>query len=87
MQKRNLLLIVIVSLIVLGFGASLIYWFQFVRPLSSVSEEEAVDLCAEFTKIEGEVSCEEATKLAIEKYPGLVKNIGHIDRNYLACGD
>ena len=82
MKKRNLLLIAIASLIVLVFVSSFVYWFQFVRPLSLVSEEKVGDLCAEFSKIEGEISCQEAKEVALESYPGEVIDINKETTSY-----
>jgi len=70
MKKNQIILVIIGILILIGF----VYWFQFIRPLSLVSKETS-DLCAEFSKVEGEITCQEAIDKVLEEYPGEVKYI------------
>lgn len=75
MKKNQIVLIIVGALILIGFISSFSYWFQFIRPSSPALEEKAGGLCAEFPKIEGEISCQEAINKVLEKYPGEVKYI------------
>jgi len=63
-------LIIIGGLILVGFISSFIYWLQLVKPESEVSV-----LPEEKTETPKEISQEEATALALEKYPGEVFSI------------
>lgn len=86
MNKISLIILIIVlGGLILGF----VYWFQYVKPKAEVltqlkiekeaslsfPEEKPLPSCEEFPKIEGEISCEEAIKIAQAQYPGEIKII------------
>jgi len=75
MKKNQIVLIIVGALILIGFISSFSYWFQFIRPSSPALEEKAGGLCAEFPKVKGEISCQEAINKVLEKYPGEVKYV------------
>lgn len=81
-MKKKSLIILITILILLGFVFGFIYWFQYIRPTvpvpKPVSAPESVPasvLCAKFPEIQGEITCQEAVAVALEKYPGTVQQI------------
>jgi len=85
MRKNQIVLVSILATVILvGAVFGVYYWFQYVRPEVEVStKEEGIDLCAEFPKVEGEVTCQEAIQLALEKYPGIITSIRRTQAEYI----
>ena len=84
MNKNQIILVIIGVLVIIGLILGFYYWFQYVRPEVEVStKEEGIDLCAEFPKVEGEVTCQEAIQLALEKYPGIITSIRRTQAEYI----
>lgn len=73
--NKILIILILVIIVLVGFSYYLINYFQKLS-LSKVSiEKEQEDLCFGFTKIEGEINCEEAIKIAQKEYSGDIKYI------------
>jgi len=66
-MKKKISIILIVILILMGLISGFIYWLKYQKPEKG--------LCAKFPKIKGEISCQEAIDLALEKYPGEIYEI------------
>lgn len=81
-MKKKSLIILITTLILLGFVSGFVYWFQYLKPTipsprpPSVPEPLPISsLCLKFPEIQNEISCEEAASVALEKYSGTVQQI------------
>ena len=76
-KKNQIILIIIGVLILIGLATTFNYWFKYLQPPLQVAKEkeEASGPCAEFPKIKGEISCQEAINKVLEKYPGEVKYV------------
>jgi len=75
MKKNQIILIIIGVFILIGLVLGFIYWLKYIKPGTEISGPTGEDLCAEFSKIEGEVTCQEAINSVLEKYPGEVKYV------------
>ena len=75
-SSKNILIILAIFILAI-FSFYLINYFP--KSLSSQTQTESTlqerDLCAEFSKVEGEISCQKAKEIALMEYPGEVKYI------------
>lgn len=69
---RSKVLIFLSIFILAGFAWSFVYWSKNVKQPAA---QPPKDLCADFSTIEGEISCEKARSLALAAYPGEVLKI------------
>lgn len=70
MKKKQIILFIIAIFILAGLVFGFTYWIQSIKSPPSAGKEKINGYCAEFPKIEGEISCQEARGIALEKYPG-----------------
>jgi hypothetical protein len=77
LKASRIILIIIGGLILIGLILGFICWQKYVKTTSEIFPpvEEAEDLCAKFSKAEGEITCQQAREAALENYPGEVKSI------------
>ena len=63
---RNLLIVLFIAVVIAG-----VWWVQ-IEQESPAPEQTVNPLCAEFSPVEEEITCEEAIDIALEEYPGEV---------------
>ena len=80
--KKNLILILV---FLLGSAAFSYFYLNYLQKQTIIpsSEGETKDLCVEFPAVSGEVSCQEAIQLALEKYPGIITSIRRTQAEYI----
>jgi len=66
---RNLLIVLFIAVVIAG-----VWWVQ-IEQESPAPEQTVNPLCAEFSPVEEEITCEEAIDIALEEYPGDVYEI------------
>ena len=66
---RNLLIVLFIAVVIAS-----VWWVQ-IEQESPAPEQTVNPLCAEFSPVEGGVTCEEVIELALEEYPGEVYEI------------
>lgn len=69
MKKNQIILISIGVLVLIGFVFSFGYWQKLFKP------ETGIDPCKNFSKVEGEITCQEAKEVVLEKYQGEIKYV------------
>jgi len=79
-MRKTILIILIVILI--GFVFSFGYWLKYIKTAEVSPERKIKELCAESPKIEGEIICEEAVRIALKEYPGDITSVKKTKTSY-----
>ncbi len=84
MKKSQIILIVIGVLILtlIGLTSYFIYFQKIIKPGTVVLNEGATDLCAKFSKVSNEITCQEARDIALKNYPGDILNVEKTTTTY-----
>jgi len=79
MRKKILIIVLILLIFVFCF----VYWLNYMGPAKGgTPATEGTDLCAKFSGIPDEITCQRAREIALEKYPGEVLDITNATTSY-----
>lgn len=69
MTRNRLIAVIVIILVLIGLTFYFYYWKK------TSKSEFSFDPCENFPAVQGEITCQEAEKLVLEKYPGDVRYI------------
>ena len=75
MNSKKILFIILGALVVIALVFGFYYWFQEEAEEEEETGEKIIGPCADFSIVEGEISCQKAIGLALGEYPGEVSSV------------